>query len=164
VAAVARRAVLDAAPFCVQRGLALHCEADGVAPAVGDPDDVHHAVMNLLLNAIRFTPDGGTIRVGVARGAARVVVTVADTGVGIAPELRPRLGEPFVTGGAVAHHHSDPIAFRSGGLGLGLAVARAIAADHGGALAFDDAPGGGTVARLALPCAPGADAPASARA
>jgi signal transduction histidine kinase len=158
VAALVRRAVLDAAPFCVQRALALHCDAPLAAPAHGDADDLHHALMNLVLNAIRFTPDGGAIHVSVTRGPARVVVAVADTGIGIAPEVRPRLCEPFVTGGAVAYHHSDPIAFRSGGLGLGLAVARAIVADHGGALAFEDAPDGGTIVRLALPIAASARA------
>jgi signal transduction histidine kinase len=82
---------------------------------------------------------------------------VRDTGVGIAAALVPRLGEPFVTGAPVDSHHSDPIAFGSGGLGLGLAVVRAVADAHRGSLLIESVEGEGTTATLVLPrAAPGA--------
>ena len=128
------------------------------APARGDADDLHHALMNLLLNAIRFTPDGGRIVVAVdvgGDGATRV--SVADSGIGIAPAVRTHIGEPFFTAAPLQHHHSDPTAFRSGGVGLGIAVARAIATAHRGRLTFESEEGRGTTFVLEIPVA----APAS---
>jgi signal transduction histidine kinase len=151
LAALARRAAADVAPLCAARKLVLAASIPGAAPARGDAQGLHHALMNLLLNAIRFTPDGGRIRIGLYRGHGRVAVSIADTGVGIPVDIRERIGEPFVTGGAVEHHHSDPIAFQSRGIGLGLAVTRAIAAAHGGRLWFESEEGEGTVFHLEIP-------------
>src|SRR5262249_5698928 len=60
-AALVRRAAAMVAPFCAARHLALTCDLPAPAPAHGNAEDLHHAVMNLLLNAVRFTPDGGRI-------------------------------------------------------------------------------------------------------
>jgi len=122
-----------------------------VVRGLGDPDDLHHAAMNLLLNAVRFTPDHGSIRLGLCCASGWIDLTVADTGIGIPPALRDRIGEPFVTAGAIDRHHSDPIAFQSGGIGLGLAVARAIAGEHGGRIWFTSEEGRGTTFHLELP-------------
>lgn len=151
LAAVVRRAATDLRPFCAQRRLTLVVDAPESCAGWGDGDDLHRALLNLGLNAVRFTPDGGCVRLRLALAAHGVEVAVADTGIGIAPALRARLGEPFVTGAPVDGHHSDPIAFRSGGLGLGLAVVRAVAADHGGDLLITSEEGSGTVATLVLP-------------
>ncbi len=152
--AIARGAMQEIAPFCAARSLTL----DGViaerAPATGDAADLHHALMNLLLNAVRFTPDGGAITVTVSSDATASRVGVADTGVGIPAAARARIGEPFFTAQPLAHHHSDAIAFRSGGIGLGLAVARAVAEAHRGRLTFTSEEGRGSTFVLELPSGP----------
>ncbi|HEY2388534.1 MAG TPA: hybrid sensor histidine kinase/response regulator [Candidatus Binatia bacterium] len=151
LAALARRAVEEARPLCAGRGLALSLAAPDRLPARGDADDLHHALMNLLLNALRFTPDGGRIDVAVTIGDAGARLAVRDTGVGIAPHARARIGEPFFTAAPLAHHHSDPVAFGAGGIGLGLAVARAVMAAHGGRLVFESEEGRGATFVLELP-------------
>jgi signal transduction histidine kinase len=151
LAAVARRAVADIRPLCVRRNLALVTDVPESCPVSGLADDLHRAVVNLCLNAIRFTADGGTIRVALGPVDRGCEVTVRDTGIGIPADLLARLGQPFVTGAAVDHHHSDPIAFGAGGIGLGLAVARAIADDHGGRLWLESVEQHGTIAHLMLP-------------
>lgn len=146
----------DVRPLCARRRLALIVDAPGPIAVEGHREDLHRALVNLCLNAVRFTPDGGRVTLRLAVADDLVRFEIADTGVGIAADLLPRLGEPFVTGAPLDHHHSDPIAFRSGGMGLGLAVARAVAADHGGRLCLESREGAGTVARLELPARRGA--------
>jgi signal transduction histidine kinase len=153
-ATLARRAIADVRPFCVRRGLRLVTDVPDACVVMGDADDLHRAVVNLCLNAIRFTADGGAIRVALVAADAAAVITVADTGIGIPPALLARVGQPFVTAAPVDHHHSDPIAFRAGGIGLGLAVARAIADDHGGRLWLESVEGRGTIAHLAIAARP----------
>lgn len=156
LADVLRRAAADVAPLCARRRLGLEVAASHGIPSFGDADDLHRAVVNLALNAIRFTPDGGRVALALRADAHGDALVVRDTGVGIAPSLLPRLGEPFVTGAPIDAHHSDPIAFGSGGVGLGLAVARAIAEAHGGALRLASEEGEGTTAALVLPKVGGA--------
>ena len=151
VATLARRVLADVRPFCLRRRLALTSDVPATCVVAGDPDDLHRALLNLCLNAIRFTADGGALTVGLVAVDGGCEVTVADTGIGIPAVLLARLGQPFVTGAAVDHHHSDPIAFGAGGVGLGLAVARAIADDHGGRLWLESSEGRGTTAHLRLP-------------
>lgn len=153
LAAVVRRAVADVQAFCTRRGLALVLECPPTHPGWGDADDLQRALLNLCLNAIRFTPDGGRVTIALVATATEVTLVVRDTGIGIPAALRSRLGEPFVTGAPLDAHHSDPIAFGAGGLGLGLAVVRAIAADHGGELRLTSEEGRGTTATLVLPVA-----------
>lgn len=155
LASLARRAVEEVAPLCAARRLTIVADAPERASARGDAADLHHALMNLLLNAVRFTPDGGCITVAVDTTVAGVTrVRVTDTGIGIAAAIRARIGEPFFIATPLQHHHSDPIAFGSGGIGLGVAVARAIAAAHGGRLTFESEEGRGTTFVLELPAQP----------
>jgi signal transduction histidine kinase len=153
LAAVVGRVAADVRSLCARRRLAFDVRAVAPHSGHGDADDLHRAILNLCLNAIRFTPDGG--RVGVALRATKDgdEIAVSDTGIGIPEALRPRLGEPFVTAAPIDAHHSDPIAFRSGGMGLGLAVVRAIVADHGGRFEVESEEGCGTIARIVLPAA-----------
>jgi len=152
LATLARRAVAEVRPLCAARRLALSLDAPERLAARGDPDDLHHALMNLLLNALRFTPDAGRIAVVVTvERDVTARLSVADSGVGIAPAVRARIGEPFFTAAPLTHHHSDPVAFGSGGIGLGLAVARAIMAAHGGRLTFESEEGRGATFVLELP-------------
>jgi signal transduction histidine kinase len=109
--------------------------AEGGVTVLADPQRVGQALDNLLQNAIRWSEAGGDVRVTVSGG----VVTVEDDGPGIAPELLPRLFTPFVKGAG------------SGGLGLGLAIVRAVAESHGGSVRAENRPGGGATFRFALP-------------
>ncbi len=101
---------------------------------------------NLLSNAVKFTPEGGTIAVRSWADESWLVVEVSDTGIGIEPELLPRIFQAFEQGEPRA-------ATRFGsGLGLGLAISRAIVEFHGGTLeARSDGPGRGATFRVRLP-------------
>jgi len=157
LAAIARDAVQEIAPFCAARSLTLVPLICDRAPARGDAADLHHALMNLLLNAVRFTPDGGRVTITVRTDDATARVEVADTGIGIPAGARAHVGDPFFTAAPLEHHRSDPIAFRSGGIGLGLAVARAVAGAHGGRLTFTSEEGRGTTFVLEVPLLPPSD-------
>ena len=108
-----------------------------------DPHRVEQVLRNLVDNAVKYSPQGGLV---VVRGEVRkdeVVISVADQGVGIAPENLPRLTESFFT-----------TRREVGGTGLGLSVSSRIVSEHGGTLSFESTPGVGTRAILRLPVAP----------
>lgn len=124
----------------------------GNAEACADPAWLTQALLALLSNAVRFTPDGGQVRVGVGTADGWVEVWVADTGIGIAAEALPHCFEPFSTaGGDLLLHGSGRFAFGARGLGLGLATVRGIAAAHGGAVDVESTVGRGSTFRLRLP-------------
>ena len=104
----------------------------------GDPTSLDRAVVNLLDNAVKFSPAGGTVTVRLHRGQ----YTVRDHGPGIDPADLPRVFERF--------YRSDS-ARSLPGSGLGLAIVAQVAEDAGGSIGLEPAPGGGTIARLALP-------------
>ena len=109
----------------------------------GNEEELVRLFANLLQNAARATPTEGTIAVSARRQGPDVIVTVADTGVGIAPEHLAHLGERF--------YRVDPArARRDGGSGLGLSICRSIAEAHGGTLAFASTPGAGTTVTVTL--------------
>jgi signal transduction histidine kinase len=133
-----------------------HADASGVAvraelnhqlvPARGNPEQIQRVLFNLIQNAIRHTPADGSIVVRAEPAAGRSVeIEVADTGAGIDQALRGRLFEPFVQG-------PSRIAGKNGSAGLGLAIARAIVAAHGGRIWVADS-GAGTRIRFSLPAA-----------
>ncbi len=104
-----------------------------------DPAVVGRALDNLIINAIRHAPTGGTVTLAAERGVGFLTLTVEDTGAGVPPEMQDQLFEPFVTG-------------RADGTGLGLAIARELADAHGGELVLrPQAPGSGAVFALTLP-------------
>jgi len=113
-----------------------------VPPALTDPMQLQQILLNLLLNAVDAMPEGGNIevRTGHDERAGTVHVEIADAGRGIRPEHAARVFEPFFT-------------TKPGGTGLGLAVSKRLAEQHGGSLEFVANPGGGTTFRIELPVA-----------
>ncbi|VWD11708.1 PAS domain-containing two-component system sensor histidine kinase/response regulator [Burkholderia lata] len=123
-----------------------------VIPA--DRERVRQVLSNLLSNAIKFTPPGGRIVVSLTRAGERVLLSVADTGQGIAPEYLPHLFETF-------SRPERAFASPARGLGLGLSIVRNIAQLHGGKVVATSAgPGRGTTVTVMLPAAWDTDDPA----
>jgi signal transduction histidine kinase len=99
---------------------------------------------NLIHNSIKFTPPGGRVRVDLHRRADRLEVSVADTGIGIAPEDQAHIFERFYKADK-SRRHSE------GGNGLGLSIARKVVEMHRGAIAVRSQPGAGAVFTVELP-------------
>lgn len=127
-------------------------------PVRGDERLLTRAIRALLDNAVRFTPDGGRIEVRVEGDSESIRLCVHDSGVGIAPEEQRWIAGKFYERGDIAHHSSGDLEFASRGLGLGLALTRAIVEAHGGRLHFTSRPGQGSVFTLEVPKGPRHDA------
>ncbi len=144
---VARSAVAAASPRFVAKGVTLEY-ADAPEPCwiLGDSVRLQQVLANLLDNALRHTPPGGDVRVGVTEGAATVQIEVSDSGEGIPQDQLTTVFERF--------HRVDAsrVSSDGGGSGLGLTIARAIVNDHGGTLeARSEGSGLGTTFLLSLP-------------
>ncbi|HEY3109958.1 MAG TPA: ATP-binding protein [Chloroflexota bacterium] len=126
----------------------LAVQAPEPAPTLeADPDRLRQVLLILLDNALKHTPSGGKVTVGVRREERHVAFEVADTGSGIAPEHLPRLFERF--------YRADAARGRvEGGSGLGLAIAKSLVEAHAGELAAESAPGRGTRMTIRLPLDP----------
>lgn len=120
------------------RRIELAVEHGGTVDHVnGDPSLIEKAVYQILVNAIKYTPDGGTVFVSTspvetASGAPGVRIAVRDTGIGLDAEHHELVFEKFYQVGGVALHSSGKTSFKGGGSGLGLAIARGVARAHGG--------------------------------
>ena len=127
-----------------RRGHTLRLEGTGGLPAIrADRERISQVVMNVLSNAIKYTPDGGRIVLTAGCTPDRVWLEVADNGIGIPPEDRDRIFERF--------YRVDKARSReSGGTGLGLSIAQEIVRQHQGSLTLVDRPGPGTTLRLEL--------------
>lgn len=113
----------------------------------GDRDRLVQVLTNLMSNAVRHTPAGGTVTIGLTVDGGRAIASVSDEGPGVAPELRERIFTRFAQAAS-----GTP----AGGSGLGLAISRGIMAAHDGELWFEDAPGGGARFCCAIPLTPAA--------
>jgi signal transduction histidine kinase len=117
--------------------LTLDCAVPGPT-VIADRRLLERAVVNLVENALQAVGEHGRVAVRLTSGDGRASVEVEDDGPGIEPELRERVFEPFFS-------------TKTGGSGLGLALVRKIAQQHGGGVALDSAPGKGTRCVLWLP-------------
>ncbi len=127
-------------PAATRAGVRLVADVTGDLPILDlDPVRIREVLSNLVANALRHTPDGGSVTLGGSVGADEVVLTVADTGPGIEPALRPYVFDRFVKGEG------------SRGSGLGLAIARGLVEAHGGTISVDSPDGGGSTFRVSLP-------------
>lgn len=144
----------DAAPLVERRHQKLAVNAGQVPLSVnGEAGLLRNALDNLLLNAIRFTPDHGSILVSGETDGTSVRIGVADTGIGIPEEERERIFERFYEGRDPMQHTSGTIEFGSGSLGLGLAVTRSIVDRHGGQVRVESTVGKGSTFTVELPAA-----------
>jgi signal transduction histidine kinase len=132
----------------VVENLSGTAEAHSVELRIDVPDElelpinrrrIERVFLNLIGNALDAMPEGGAIVIGAASQDNSVIVDVSDTGPGIAPEIRSRLFQPFVT------------ARKASGLGLGLALARQAVVDHGGDMWLNPANGQGASFSFRLP-------------
>lgn len=111
---------------------------------LGDYDRLKQALINMVANALQYTPAGGSVEVGLTRDETSVRVWVADTGVGIAAEEIPRLFEHF-------YRTDKARSRRSGGAGIGLAIVKWITQSHNGTIDVESTPGKGSRFTMVLP-------------
>lgn len=117
----------------------------------GDPALLAVALNNLIANAVRFTPDGGTIGIRFRRALDLLTITVEDSGIGIAPQHHQAIFEKFYEVGSALHHASGEFEFKTAGLGIGLATAREIIRAHGSELEVASSEGKGSRFSFSLP-------------
>jgi heavy metal sensor kinase len=129
-------------PTAEDKGIALGCHLPSESHILGDTQMIQRMLSNLLDNAIKYTPPGGSVRVSVSENDGQVVVSIKDTGIGISPRDLPHIFERFYRG--------DESRSQSG-IGLGLSLARAIARSHGGDIATASTPNQGSTFTITLP-------------
>lgn len=143
---VAQDAAAILSPAAAERNITLTLDLDPATPIIhGDPGLVQKALAHLIVNAIKYTPDGGTVTVTsrpatLADGSPAAQVSVCDTGIGLDPEHHELVFEKFYQVGEARIHSSGKTSFKGGGPGLGLAIVRGVARAHGGK-AWVESPG-----------------------
>jgi signal transduction histidine kinase len=158
---IVRDAVEDVRPFVAARNQKI---VENVPQSLGsmklDVEKIRDAVNHIVLNAVKFTPDEGTVTVSAERSEdGGAVIRVSDTGCGIDPAHLPKIGQAFFTGFDVARHSTGKFEHGKQGLALGLSVVKAFVEMHGGKLAVESQLGCGTSVTITLP-AQTASAPA----
>ena len=134
-------------PVAQSKGIAMRCDHASDAVVQGDAEWLKRLVLNLLDNAIKFTPQGGEVVVDVSRMGAVARLAVRDTGIGIDPDVQPRIFERFF--------RADPARSRGvEGVGLGLSLAKWIVDRHHGRIEVHSQPGQGSTFTISLPIAP----------
>ena len=130
-------------------GYGVHIRVDAAAEVFDvqvDPDRFVQVIINLLSNAVKFSSPGEEVVVSLETRGNKVHISVRDHGAGIPAEFKPRVFEKFAQANNGDGQHKS-------GTGLGLSIVRQIVLHMGGEVGFDDAPGGGTVFYVDLPCA-----------
>ena len=129
------------------KSLVVDADIEGTISVVADRRAIKQIIVNLLSNAVKFTPDGGKVVVRTRLLGDKIVLMIADTGIGIAPQSLARLGRPFeqVESQLTKTYH---------GSGLGLAIARSLTNLHGGSMRLRSKLGAGTVVCVSLPRQP----------
>lgn len=140
VTALAAEAVVLVEPIAEDRKVSVVLDNSPALQASGEEHAVIQILVNLLVNAVRHSPEGSTVTIGFAKSEGWAAIAVADQGVGIAPEDHKRIFERF--------ERADE---QPGGTGLGLAIARRLARSMGGEVALESEPGRGAKFTLSLP-------------
>lgn len=142
----------DMSPLALDAGLDLQMDVPGDLPDVrADASRVEQVFHNLVDNAVKYTPTGGTVTVTGKRSRDSVVVEIHDTGIGIPPGQETAIFEPFVRSGSL------PAGARPEGSGLGLTISRRIMSALGGRLTVTSMPAKGSTFRVHLPIWPDAE-------
>jgi signal transduction histidine kinase len=144
LSSLAEQAVTELLPRAVAKDVTVECDVTAGATLLVDPLRTRQVVDNLVCNAIKYTPAGGTVVLTVTDTGAEVVLTVTDTGIGISAEDRERLFTRFFRS-AEAHD----LAIQ--GIGLGLAICKSIVDAHGGTIELESEVGRGSTFRVRLP-------------
>jgi two-component system cell cycle sensor histidine kinase PleC len=131
-------------PQADDRGIAFVTDLAAGTPMVADRRAVKQVTLNLLSNAMKFTPRQGSVTVSTRADGEALVVTVRDTGIGIPRHALEQLGRPFV-------QVENQLTRKHPGSGLGLAIARSLVELHGGRMGIDSTEGVGTVVTVILP-------------
>jgi signal transduction histidine kinase/ActR/RegA family two-component response regulator len=159
VAPVDFRAIVDAAveslrPAAAAKGIAVDVEGAGdLLPVIGDELRLQQVVWNLLANALKYTPPGGSVTIATRVDGSRAVVSMRDSGEGIDPNFLPHIFEPFSQGASKTMRT---------GLGLGLAIVKRLVDLHGGRItAESQGVGTGSSFAVSIPLAEGAAAAAT---
>jgi signal transduction histidine kinase len=142
-----REAAAELVPDCAERQVTLAVEAAKALPLMrGDGARLRLVFLNLMENAVKFNEPGGSVAVSVQTDDARIEVSVVNSHGSVPPDRVERMLQPFTQGDMGSSR-------RAGGLGLGLAVARAIVQAHGGEVRLEAEGGQGTTVRVRLPLA-----------
>jgi signal transduction histidine kinase len=146
------QAASDIAPFVRLRNQKIDVDiADDLGTIEADADKLRDCVNQLLLNAVKFTPDGGHVRLSARRSNGSLRISVGDDGSGIAPEALPRIFDPFFTAFDVSRHSSGQYEHQRRGLGLGLSIVKAFSEMHGGQVDVESEVGKGSTFTIVLP-------------
>ena len=127
-------------------GVTVRVEEIGPVTVLGEAGALRRAVLNLVDNAVKYTPAGGKVGLSLVARDGQARIAVQDTGIGIDPVDAARIFDPFVRLDAARSRDA-------GGAGLGLALVRAIVAAHGGTVDLESAPGAGSRFTIRLPLA-----------
>jgi signal transduction histidine kinase len=149
LASIVRRVVGDVQGSADQAGVTLAVSiGEGSNEIMGDPEGLAELVTNLVSNGIRYTPQGGTVTLGVYDAGGTLVINATDTGIGIPEEDLPRIYDEFFRSKVAREFASD-------GSGLGMAIVKAVVEQHGGSITVKSTLGQGTTVRVELPRAQG---------
>ena len=146
---LAKLATSTAEQMCLlaeDKGISISCDAPTPVPVEGDSARLKQVVVNLLDNAIKYTPQGGAVRLSVGEASSKAVLEVTDNGIGIPPNEQPHVFERFFR---VDKARSRDL----GGAGLGLAIVKSICTAHGGQVAVQSSGGHGSRFTIELPLA-----------
>ncbi len=147
-----RGAAEHVASFVEQRHQTLSIDVpDDLDSVVVDREKIQDSVANLLINAIKFTPDGGDIQLSARRQNGSVSIVVADQGMGIDERNLPHIFDPFFTGFDVTKHSSGLFEYGAHGVGLGLTLVKLFVEMHSGVVDVDSRLGEGSTFTVTLP-------------
>jgi signal transduction histidine kinase len=144
LAALASECVEALRPVAVEKGVSIELVTDGAPQVVGDPRRLAQVVDNLVSNAVKFTPEGGSIVASVDGDDRRVRLVVTDTGIGIPADEQGQVFSRFFRSRTATQHAIT-------GTGLGLAISRALVEQHEGTITVRSEEGVGTTVTVTLP-------------